>query len=111
MNFVSRLCLTAAFCVYAGASIAHAEDLAPEVWDRPRTANAILAQDSIKRTVAALLARPDARLVIHHARAQEPELQAEELRSWLAALAIDSRRIALRGDLAAGAPIRMEVVP
>jgi hypothetical protein len=49
--------------------------------------------------------------VIHHAPAQEPELQAEELRSWLGALAIDPRRIALRGDLAAGTPIRMEVIP
>jgi hypothetical protein len=83
----------------------------PELWDRPRTATAILGQESIKRTVGILLAQPDARLVIHHAKAQEPELQAEELRSWLGALAIDTRRIALRGDLATGVPIRMEVIP
>jgi hypothetical protein len=86
-------------------------DVAAELWDRPRTADVVRAQDGIKRAVSDLLASPDAQLVIHHARSQEPELQAEEIRSWLAALAIDSRRIALRADLDRGAPIRIEVTP
>jgi len=111
VNLASRVSLALALCAYAVASAAQTQDVSPEVWDRPRTANAILGQESIKRSVAVLLAQPDARLVIHHAPAQEPELQAEELRSWLGALAIDTRRIALRGDLAAGTPIRMEVIP
>jgi len=111
VNLASRVSLALALCAYAVASAAQTQDVSPEVWDRPRTANAILGQESIKRSVAVLLAQPDARLVIHHAPAQEPELQAEELRSWLGALAIDPRRIALRGDLAAGTPIRMEVIP
>jgi hypothetical protein len=106
-----RVWLALAVSVYAGALCAQTHDVTPELWDRPRTATAILGQESIKRTVAILLAQPDARLVIHHAKAQEPELQAEELKSWLGALAIDTRRIALRGDLATGAPIRMEVIP
>ena len=106
-----RVWLALAVGVYAGALCAQTHEVAAELWDRPRTANAILGQNSIKRTVGILLAQPDARLVIHHGAAQEPELQAEELRSWLGALAIDTRRIALRGDLATGAPIRMEVIP
>jgi hypothetical protein len=106
-----RVWLALLLSVYAGALYAQTHEVAPELWDRPRTANAILGQDSIKRTVAILLAQPDARLVIHHASAQELQLQADELRSWLGALAIDTRRIALRGDLASGAPIRMEVIP
>ena len=111
MTVVRRIGLALAFCGHAAVSSAQTHDVAPEMWDRPRTANAVLAQENIKRTVAVLLAQPDARLVIHHAAAQEPELQAEELRSWLGALAIDTRRIALRGDLAAGVPLRMEVIP
>ena len=86
-------------------------DVAPELWDRPRSAEVVRAQESVKRAVTELLANPDAQLVIHHARSQEPELQAEELRSWLVALAIDSRRIALRADLDRGAPIKIEVNP
>ena len=42
---------------------------------------------------------------------QELLLQAEELRSWLGALAIDTRRIVLRSDLAAEDPLKIEIVP
>ena len=111
MTVAPRFWLALTLSMYAGILCAQTHDVAPEVWDRPRTANAIIGQDSIKRAVALLLTQPDARLVIHHAAAQEPELQAEELKSWLGALAIDTRRIALRGDLVTGAPIRMEVIP
>jgi len=105
----SVLLLFAALATPTCASEAY--DVRPELWDRPRTASAIVSDESVKRAVNALLARADAQLVIHHAPAQEPLLQAEELRSWLAALAIDSRRVALRGDSPAGAPIRLEVAP
>ena len=85
-------------------------EVAPELWDRPRTARAIVEQEPIKRAVGAALAQPSAQLVVRHGAGQEPMLQAEELRSWLGALAIDVRRIALRNDLPAGAPIQIEVV-
>jgi hypothetical protein len=101
----------AALCGLAPAqSVAQSVELPPELWDRPRTGSAILAQDSVRRIVVAALARPGAEIVIHHAPGQEPAVQAEELRSWLAALAIDSQRIALRADVAAGAPMRLEIV-
>lgn len=95
------------------ASHAHAQTFAvpPELWDRPRTARAVLEQDSVRRAVAAALAKPEAQIVIHHAAGQEPLVQAEELRSWLAALAIDSRRTVLRADAAPGAPITLEITP
>lgn len=82
-----------------------------ELWDRPRSAAAVAGEDSVKRAVGALLALPDARFVIHHAAGQEPLLQAEELKSWLAALAIDPRRVILRSDLAPGATLKIEVTP
>ena len=71
----------------------------------------LLAQENVKSIVAAALAQPDAQIVIHHRAGQEPQVQAEELRSWLGALAIDTRRIALRNDLGAGASIKMEIMP
>ena len=92
------------------AAAGQTHDVSAELWDRPRSAAAISGEEGIKRAVAALVAQPEARLVIHHAAGQEPLLQAEELKSWLGALAIDTRRIVLRNDLAAGSPLRIEVV-
>lgn len=80
------------------------------MWDRPRTGRAVLEQESVKRAMAEALAKPESQIVIHHGTAQETLLQAEELRSWLGALAIDTRRIALRSDLAADEPLRIEIV-
>jgi hypothetical protein len=92
-------------------AFAQSHDISPELWDRPRSAAAVSREDGIKRAVTALLAQPEGRLVIHHAAGQEPLLQAEELKSWLGALAIDVRRIALRNDLQAGSTLKIEVVP
>jgi len=92
-------------------TLAQTSGLPPEFWDRPRTAGALLSQDMVKGIVTAALAQPGAQLVIHHAAGQEPQIQAEELRSWLGALAIDTRRIVLRNDLGAGAAMKMEIVP
>jgi hypothetical protein len=80
-----------------------------ELWDRPRTARAVLEQDNVKRAVTAALQKPDSEIIIHHPAGQEPLLQAEELRSWLAALAIDSRRVVLRSDVTGG--ITIEIAP
>lgn len=93
------------------AALAQGTEIAPELWDRPRTGRSVLEQESVKRAVLAALAKPDAQIVLHHPPGQEPQVQAEELRSWLVALAIDSRRIALRSDGASGAPMRIEIVP
>ena len=105
--------IAAAVLLWAWSSVAVAQvhDVSQELWDRPRTAEAIAAEESVRRPVLALLAQPESRLMVHHAAGQEPLLHAEELRSWLGALAIDTRRIVLRGDLAAGAPLRIEVTP
>ena len=84
--------------------------VASELWDRPRTSRAVQADAAVRRAAQRLAAEPGLRLAIHHVRAQESLLQAEELRSWLVALAIDAARIALVPDLAAGSPIRLVVV-
>ena len=52
---------------------------------------------------------PD-RKPVRHSAAQESQLAAEELRSWLAALALDPGRISLRNDLQPSEPLRLEVI-
>ena len=103
--------LFAAAALVASQALAQTFEVPAELWDRPRTARAVLEQENVKRAVGAALAKPDAQIVIHHGAGQEPLVQAEELRSWLAALAIDSRRTILRADAAPGAPITLEIAP
>lgn len=103
----------AAALAIASTTIAAAQsyDVRAELWDRPRSAALIAADEAVRRAALEILARPQSRLVIRHTAGQEPLLQAEELRSWLGALAIDPRRIDLRSDLAAGAPLKLEIAP
>ena len=82
----------------------------PELWDRPRSGGTVLAQPAVRQAVNACLAQPGSRLVVHHAAGQEGLLAAEELRSWLIALAVDAGRISLRGGLKPAEPMRLEVV-
>ena len=111
MSALRQSLVVAILSAWSVAALAQTHEVPGEFWDRPRTANVIVSEESVKRAVAALLDKPEAQLVIHHAGGQEPLVQAEELKSWLGALAIDTRRIALRGDLAAGSPLKIEVLP
>jgi hypothetical protein len=98
--------------LWYAAGIVHAADLLnvePELWDRPRTAHAVYEQPAVKQAVAAYFAQPDAQMVIHHAIAPESVLQAEELRAWLMALAVDAARIRLVNDLPSDRPLAIEV--
>lgn len=81
----------------------------PELWDRPRSGRAVLEQAAIRQAVNACLAQPGSRLIVRHATGQESLLAAEELRSWLVALAVEPGRISLRNDLTASEPLRVEI--
>jgi hypothetical protein len=96
-----------AFTVLWPLSVA-AADLAPELWDRPRSAQAVMAQPAVRQVVAAYQANSAARIMIVHGPRQEAQLQAEELRAWLVALAVDGARLQLRADPFA-AVLRLEV--
>jgi hypothetical protein len=88
----------------------HSFVVAPELWDRPRSGAAVMEQPAIRQAVSTLLARPGARLVVHHGAGQEPYAQAEELRTWLIALAIEGGRVLLRNDPGPAGPLRLEVL-
>jgi len=83
-------------------------EIPPELWDRPRSAQAVLAQPAVRQAVAAYQARSAARIVIVHGARQEAQLQAEELRAWLVALAVERARLQLRADPATRS-VRIEV--
>ena len=104
--------LLAVACAFASTAAAgQTYEVRTELWDRPRTAAAVAADDGVRQAVLEILARPQSRLAIRHGAGQEAALQAEELRSWLASLAIDPRRVELRGDVAGAAVLKLEIVP
>jgi hypothetical protein len=99
-------------CWFAAASFAAAAEswVVPQsLWERPRTAGAVMAQPAIKQALNSYLAQPGSQLVIHHGLGQNPLVEAEELRAWLMALAVDATRIRLRNDLKPGEPIVLEL--
>ena len=81
-----------------------------ELWDRPRSGAAVLAQPTVRQAVDRCLALPGSRLVVRHAATLESQLAAEELRSWLVALALEPARITLLNDLKSAQPLVIEVV-
>ena len=83
--------------------------LPAELWEQPRTAQAVLAQPVLRQRVAALLARNSALLAIHYGGGEEAQLRAEELRAWLIALAVNDEQIALVGDLPGIGELQIEL--
>ena len=81
-----------------------------ELWDRPRSGAAVMERLPIRQAAGAWLAHPEARLIVHHGSGQDSLLQAEELRAWLIALAIEAERVTLRNDLKAAEPLQIEVI-
>jgi len=99
------------FMLFAAAPVyAQSFSIPQELWDRPRSAAAVMERPAIGQAVSAWLALPGGRLVVHHGAGQEALLQAEELRAWLIALAIEAERVLLRNDLAPTEPLRLEIL-
>ncbi len=101
--------LLAAGLVSARAQADPSCPVPPELWDRPRSGRSLLELNAIKPCLNEMLREPSQRLRIHHGSRGEGVLQAEELRSWLAALAIDPARVDLVNDLQRSEEIVLEV--
>ena len=97
--------MLAAFVVSAQSFV-----VPPELWDRPRSSKAVLEQPAVRQAVNAWLAQPGSRLIVRHGPGQESLISAEDLRSWLVALAVEPARIELRGDLKPAEPLKIDVV-
>ncbi len=105
--FVLTMLLAASAPLWAQQSFS----VPPDLWDRPRSARAVMDQPAVRQALDQYLARPAAKLVIHHGSGQEPLMQAEELRMWLMSLAVDGARVSLAGDAKPKEPLKIEVRP
>lgn len=94
----------------AGGAAAQSFVVPQALWDRPRTGRAVLEQAAVRDAVKVHLEQEGSRIVLHHSPTQEALLQAEELRAWLMALALESSRVTLQNDLKADDPLRIEVM-
>lgn len=92
---ISLLLGVAPAAVAADADARGPWQLPDALWDRPRSAEAIRSQPAIRAAVAAWLATPGASLVIRPGHGQNADLQADELRHWLIALAVDAGRLSV----------------
>lgn len=94
----------------SGPAFAQTWAVRQELWAQPRTAALVRAQPDLRECVQAYLAEPGSRLVIHYAAGEETALQAEELRAWLVALAVEAGRVGLASDLNAGQQMNIELI-
>jgi hypothetical protein len=108
MNQICVLMLL--YVLGAPALAAEQQAVGQELWDRPRSARAVLEQPAIRETVRAHIVQAGSRIIIHHGYGQEPLLQAEELRAWLMTLAVDAARISLLNDVKQGESLKLEVM-
>jgi hypothetical protein len=106
---ISQLAFIASGAAYAQAGSAEQFQVPAELWDRPRTGQLVLAVAAIRQALNALDKTPEARLTVHHPPGSESSSQAEELRAWLVAHAVDPARVVLRADLQARQALLLEV--
>lgn len=111
---MKKACMTLSILLWCGwgctAAMAESWEVPAELWEKPRSGSAVLAQAPLKACVEAYLSEPASRILIHHAGAEEPQLQAEELRAWLIALAVEASRIELARDLKLNQNLRVELL-
>ena len=81
-----------------------------ELWDRPRTGRTVIAVPAVRQALDALGTRADARLAIRHGPGQESAAQAEELKAWLIAHAVEPGRIALLTDASTRHALKLEIL-
>ena len=98
-------------CTALGAQAQQTFNVPPDLWDRPRSARAVMEQPAVRGALDQYLARGTVRLVIHHAPGQEQLMQAEELRMWLMSLAVDGGRVVVTGDMKPQESLKIEVRP
>ena len=94
----------------SGGAAAQTWTVPQELWAQPRTGTLVRAQPALRQSVGAYLAEPESRLVIHYGAGEEAALQAEELRTWLVALAVEAGRIGLARDLKNNESMNIELI-
>jgi len=106
---IGRMAMIAGGALQMHVARAEQFQVPAELWDRPRTGQVVLAVPAVRQALNALLASPETRLTVHYPPGAESASQAEEMRAWLVAHALEPTRIALRDDLQARQALQLEV--
>ena len=106
---IGQMAMIAGGALQVNVACAEQFQVPAELWDRPRTGQLVLAVPAVRQALTAMLASPESRLTVHHPPGAEAASQAEELRAWLVAHAVEPTRIALRADLQARQALQLEV--
>jgi len=79
------------------AAGAHAEQwyISAAEWAQPRNGEALVRHGGLAAAVDHLLSKPGSSMELHYAGGDDGLLWASELRGWLIALGVESRRIEL----------------
>jgi hypothetical protein len=107
---ISQMAFVFGCAAHVHAAGAETFQVPPELWDRPRTGQVVLAVPAIRQALTALAASPQAKLALRHPPGAEPAGQAEELRAWLVAHAMEPARIVLQADLPARQALQLDVL-
>lgn len=70
--------------------------ISAEQWASPRSGQSVASMPPLPEVVSILLAKPKARVMLYHPGGDEGQIWALELRDWLVALGIESRRVELQ---------------
>ncbi len=79
-------------------------------WAVPRQATTLLNMPAIHQTMSVLSNNPDTYLILKYPGGDEGTLWVNELRSWLIALGLSSRRIETEPGSAISTSITLEVI-
>lgn len=109
-----KTCMTLSILVWCGLAASHALagtwEVPSELWEKPRSGNAVRLLTPLRQCVEAYLTEPGSHILIHHANSEESLLQAEELRAWLVALAVEEGRVDLAPDLKLNQNLNVELI-
>lgn len=109
---MKTLILSSFFLIISGSSFADdVELLHANEWSVPKKATTLLAMPAIKNSMNKLKINAQSRLKIKYPGGDEGTLWVNELRSWLVALGLSSKRIELEPGSAISTTIELEVIP
>jgi hypothetical protein len=109
LGVASTIVLSATLPEAAYAEDSESFQVPAELWDRPRSGRVVIAVPAVRHALKSLLDNPGTKLAVRHPPDLEPTLQAEELRAWLVAHALEPARIVLRADLQSRQLLQLEI--
>ena len=109
---MKMLILSGLLIIISGSSFANnVELLHANEWSVPKKSTILLAMPAIKNSMNKLKTNVHSRLKIKYPGGDEGTLWVNELRSWLVALGLSSKRIKLEPGSAISTTIELEVIP